>query len=64
LARAHLGWHVADGFGKTVSLEGVHSRPLEGLRPDPQVPMASGSQSVPRYDLVKVRGRGRIGALG
>ena len=62
-----MGWHVADGFGKTVSLEGVHSRPLEGLRPDPQVPMASGqsgSQSVPRYDLVKVRGRGRIGALG
>ena len=60
-----FGRHVAEGGGKTPPRqEGTHSRPLEGMTPDPQVPTASGSQSLPRYDLVKVRARGRIGALG
>ena len=52
------------GGDATATVEGVHSRPLEGMRLDPQVPTASGSQSLPRYDLVKVRARGRIGASG
>ena len=64
MARAHMGWHVAGSGGKMGSREGTHSRPLEGMRLDPQVPTASGSQSLPRYDLVKVRAKGRIGASG
>ena len=47
MARAHMGWHVAGGFGKVVSFEGVHTRPLGWSRPDPQVPRASGSQTEP-----------------
>ena len=47
MARAHMGWHVAGSGGKMVSFEGVHTRPLEGMRLDPQVPRASGSQTEP-----------------
>ena len=60
-----FGWHVAEGGGKTPPRqEGTQVRPLGFITPDPQVPTASGSQSLPRYDLVKVRARGRIGASG
>ena len=60
-----FGWHVAEGGGKTPPRqEGTQVRPLGLMTPDPQVPRSVGSQSLPRYDLVKVRARGRIGASG
>ena len=51
----NFGWHVAGSGGKTPPRqEGTQVRPLGLITPDPQVPTASGSQSVPRYDRSQV----------
>ena len=58
----NFGWHVASSGGKKPPRqEGTQMRPLAG---PPQVPTQFGLQTVPIIDLVKVRARGRIGALG